>query len=353
LLLDTASDRTLSPVGTLLPIDATPGPDLVLALRRAWDAGDAVLPVDPRLPAPAARALLVTLRAGAPVEAGDALVLATSGTTGEPKGVVLTHDAVRASALATSTRLGVDPATDTWLSCLPLAHVGGLSVVLRSIVTGTALTFDLDAPATLVSLVATQLRRMDTGRFRTIVLGGAAPPPDRPANCVTTYGMTETGSGVVYDGRPLDGVEVRAVDGELQVRGPMLLRAYRDGTDPKDVDGWLRTGDAGSVTDGVVHVDGRIGDVIVTGGEKVWPDPVERVLARLASVAEVAVAGRPDPEWGHRVVAWVVPAGDPPSLDELRAAVKAELPAYAAPKELVLVDTLPRTALGKVRRAAL
>lgn len=340
-------------MATLLPIEARPGPELVDELRRAWDRGDAVLPVDPRLPPPAARALLAALGAGEPVEAGDALVLATSGTTGEPKGVVLTHDAVRASALATSSRLGVDPASDRWLSCLPLAHIGGLSVVLRSLVTGTPLTFDVEEPATLVSLVATQLRRMDATRFRTVVLGGAAPPEDRPACCVTTYGMTETGSGIVYDGVPLEGVEVRAVDGELHVRGPMLLRTYRDGIDPKDADGWLRTGDAGSVVDGVVHVEGRIGDVIVTGGEKVWPDPVERVLARLASVAEVAVAGRPDPEWGHRVVAWVVPAGEPPTLAELRDAVKAELPAYAAPKELVLVAELPRTALGKVRRSRL
>jgi O-succinylbenzoic acid--CoA ligase len=338
-------------VGRLQPIDAVPGRPFVDALRSAWGAGDAVLPVDPRLPGPARQRLLAALGAGEPVDDGDALVLATSGTTGEPKGVVLTHDAVAASARTTLARLGVVEG-DRWLSCLPLAHVGGLSVVTRSLVLGTPLTFDLDEPATLVSLVATQLRRMDTTRFRTIVLGGAAPPEDRPANCVTTYGMTETGSGIVYDGVPLDGVEVRAVGGELHVRGPMLLRAYRDGTDPK-VDGWLPTGDAGSVVDGRVHVDGRIGDVIVTGGEKVWPTPVERALGRLASVAEVAVAGRPDPEWGHRVVAFVVPAGEPPTLDDLRSAVKEELPAYCAPKELVLVDALPRTALGKVRRTML
>jgi O-succinylbenzoic acid--CoA ligase len=133
----------------------------------------------------------------------------------------------------------------------------------------------------------------------------------------------------------------------------MLLRAYRDGADPKDADGWLATGDAGSVSDGVVRVEGRMGDIIVTGGEKVWPDPVERLLRRLPSVADVAVAGRPDPEWGQRVVAWVVADGDPPSLEEVRDAVKVELPAYAAPKQLVLVRVLPRTALGKVRRAEL
>ncbi|MCU1488341.1 MAG: menE [Actinomycetia bacterium] len=339
-------------MGRLLPIDAVPGLAFLDALRRAWDDGDAVLPVDPRLPVPARRALLAAMRANDPVEDGDLLVLATSGTTGEPKGVVLTEAAVRASARATNARLAVGE-DDHWWCPLPLAHVGGLSVVLRAIVGQVPVTFVEDPRQTLASVVATQLRRIDVSRFRTVLLGGAAPPEDRPANCVTTYGMTETGSGIVYDGVPLDGVDVRAVDGELHVRGPMLLRAYRDGTDPKDADGWLATGDAGSVVDGVVHVEGRIGDVIVTGGEKVWPDPVERILARLPSVAEVAVAGRPDPEWGHRVVAWIVPVAEPPTLDELRDAVKAELPAYAAPKELVVVTELPRTALGKVRRGEL
>jgi O-succinylbenzoic acid--CoA ligase len=168
--------------------------------------------------------------------------------------------------------------------------------------------------------------------------------------------MTETGSGVVYDGRPLEGVEVRALQGQLEVRGPMLLRAYRDGSSPVDAHGWLATGDAGAVSaDGTVSVLGRVGDVVVTGGEKVWPEAVEPVLATVGGVAEVGVAGRPDPEWGQRVVAWVVPADRraPPSLEALREAVKAVLPAYAAPHELVLVDALPRTALGKLRRSLL
>jgi O-succinylbenzoic acid--CoA ligase len=362
---------TVLPVPVLLPLDTSSGPDFVDGLRRAWDGGDAVLPVDHRLPAGLQRSLVAALGGGGPVEEGDALVVATSGTTGEPRGVVLTHDAVRASALATSARLEVDPAADCWLSVLPLGHVGGLSVVTRALVTGTPLTFDpADSRATLTAMVPTQVERADVSRFRRVLVGGSADwgAAQRPANVVHTYGMTETGSGVVYDGLALDGVSVR-VDpadgsggGEIYLRGPMLLRGYRDGTVPLDADGWLPTGDAGRLAaDGRLHVDGRMADVIVTGGEKVWPDAVERVLRRCPGVADVAVAGRPDPEWGQRVVAWVVPtAGGGPvgpvglvELDGLRDAVKAELPAWCAPKELVLVESLPKTALGKVQRARL
>ena len=354
------------------------GPGFVDALRRIWDRGDAALPLDVRLPtaaraeviaAMAPAALLdddgeVRLDGGRPVEAGDALVVVTSGTTGAPKGVVLTHDAVAASAVATSTRLQVG-AGDRWLACLPLSHVGGLSVVTRALVTDTPLTvqpgFDVGAVeaaardgATLVSLVATAMARVDASLFRVIVLGGARPPDRRPANVVTTYGLTETGSGIVYDGVALDGVEVRiAPDGEIGVRGPMLLRAYRDGTDPKDGDGWLATGDLGAMTgDGRLVVHGRRGDLIITGGENVWPEPVEARLAAHPGVADVAVAGRPDAEWGERVVAFVVarePA-EPPALGDLRAWVKEVLPAFCAPRELVFVPAVPRTALGKPRR---
>jgi O-succinylbenzoic acid--CoA ligase len=146
------------------------------------------------------------------------------------------------------------------------------------------------------------------------------------------------------------------VDGELHVRAPMLARAYRDGTPVVGEDGWLRTGDAAELgRGGRLSVSGRLDDVVVTGGEKVHPDAVERVLRGVAGVAEVAVAGRPDPEWGQAVVAWVVPADPaaPPPLGLLRDAVKAVLPPWAAPRRLVVVTALPRTAIGKVRRRAL
>ncbi len=363
----------------LIAVVAESRPAFVEALQRAWDAGDAVAPVDPRLPPPAADAVLDTLapevvvdaegethaRAGArPVEADDALVVATSGTTGAPRAVVLTHQAVAAAARAASAALGVDPGSDLWLACLPLAHVGGLSVVTRALITGTPLRllhrFDPEAVevearqgATLVALVPAALARVDVSRFRRVLVGGSAVPADLPANVVATYGMTETAGGVVHDGRPLAGVEVREAGGELHVRGPMLLRSYRDGTDPRGAGGWFATGDAGSVdADGTVQVRGRLAEVIVTGGEKVWPAPVEDVLGRHPGVAEVGVAGRPDPEWGQRVVAWVVPAdpASPPDLGELRTWAKQWLPAYAAPRQLVVVEHLARTALGKLRR---
>lgn len=362
----------------LVALDLPGGDRFVDELRRAWDRGDAVLPVDRRLPAPARDRLLDAMAptrvvdehgehrlAGRGVDPGDALVVATSGSTGSPKGVVLTHTAVRASAEVTSRRLDVT-ADDCWLACLPLAHVGGLSVVTRALHTHTRLMvhdgFDAAAVeaaarhgATLVSLVATALARIDPALFRVILLGGSRPPAEQPPNTVATYGLTESGGGVVYDGRPLDGVEVRlAPDGEIHLRGPMLLRGYRDGTNPLDGDGWLATGDLGHWRDdGRLHVEGRRGDLVITGGENVWPEQVEAVLATHPAVADVAVTGEPDPEWGQRVVAWVVPRGQAPTLQALRDHVAAAAPGFMAPKELRLVGSVPRTALGKVARRAL
>ncbi|MEQ1873515.1 MAG: AMP-binding protein [Ilumatobacteraceae bacterium] len=362
----------------LVAIDLPGGPEFVEALKRTWDAGNAALPIDRRLPAPARAALLESLAPdrlltsegihelpGRGVETGDALVIATSGATGVPKGVVLTHDAVRASAVATSERLGISSA-DTWLACLPLSHVGGLSVVTRALLTSVGLIVHdgFDAArvelaaregATAVSLVATALQRIDPALFRVIVLGGSRPPAERPANVRTTYGLTETGSGVVYDGRPLDGVELMiGAGGEILVRCNMLLRCYRDGSTPVDGDGWLHTGDLGEfLPDGRLHVDGRADDLIITGGENVWPETVEGVIRTHPAVRDVAVVGVPDREWGQRLVVWIVPQNTPPLLAEVRAHVLESLPAFCVPKELHLTDALPRTTLGKLQRHVL
>jgi O-succinylbenzoic acid--CoA ligase len=343
----------------LVAIDRPGGPGFVDELQRIWNAGDAAFPVDQRLPAESKAQLCAAMRVGDDVEPGDALVVATSGSTGHPKGVVLTHEAVAASAEATSKRLEVT-AHDHWLACLPLSHVGGLSVVTRALHNGTRLTvhpgFDVSAVsasgATLVSLVGTALRRIDPRIFRTIVLGGGRPPHDRPPNSVTTYGMTETGSGVVYDGVPLDGVEVGIHEsGDISVRGPMLLRGYRDGTSPIDADGWFPTGDVGRwLPDGRLHVDGRRSTMIITGGENVWPEVVEAALADHPNVADVLVRGVDDAEWGQIVEAIVVPSGIAPSLEELRNHVKNRHPAFMAPRALQIVDHLPRTSIGKLTR---
>lgn len=341
------------------------------------------MPVDPRLPKEALSRLFEALQpqrildsdmtehaipGGRDVCAGDAIVIATSGTSGEPKGVVHTHDSIRASATATNSALGVDPISDRWLCCLPLAHVGGLSVVTRAITSGTPVdihgSFDADAVetaareggATLTSLVPTALQRIDSTLFRKIVVGGSAPHVAIPPNAVVSYGMTETGSAVVYDGKALDGVEIRVLDGEIHVRGQMLMRCYRDDSDPRDPEGWFATGDEGELDDrGNLIVHGRRGEMITTGGEKVWPAPVEAILSTHHAIHDVAITGEPDANWGEIVVAVVVPEDgkEPPELGELRELVKRTLPAFMAPKRMKIVSSIARTPIGKLRRQSL
>ncbi len=356
------------------------GPDFVRALSDEWEKGNAVAPIDARLTGPERDRVLSAVKpthvisaagdrtpldGGEPAEPGDALVVATSGTSGLPKAVVLEHHAVESSARLTSSRLNIDPAIDRWLCCLPVSHIGGLSVITRALLTGTPLTvhprFDPSAVTdavrndgvTRVSLVTRALAQVDSSMFTTVLLGGAAPPPDRPANVIATYGSTETGSGIVYERAALDGVELRADDdGQLWVRSPTLLRCYRDGFDPKDAAGWYPTGDAGTIQDGVLSVQGRIGDVIVSGGEKIWPVRIEPIIRSLPGVVDAVVLGRPDNEWGHEVVAVV--EGDvatAPSLEQIRDAVRAELPDWWAPRSVRVVSSFPRTALGKIRRS--
>ncbi len=358
----------------LVCLDLPLGDAFINRLKSAWDAGDAIFPLDQRLPS-AARAEVLrviqptvitdssgdTRAQGEKVADGEAVVIATSGTTGMAKGVVLTHQAIEASAKATSARLGITK-DDCWFACLPPSHIGGLSVILRSIIMGTkfitAPSFTVEAyneaaskGATVVSLVSTAMQQVDTSLYRTIVLGGAKAPLHRPSNSVVTYGLTESGSGVVYNGLPLDEVEIEIRDGIIFLRAPMLLRSYRDGTTPL-VNGWLRTGDHGYIAaDGLLHVDGREGDLIVSGGENVWPEQVETRLSAMTEVRDVCVAGVPDNKWGHAVHAFVVLNADMKlSIEEVREWVKETLPAFSAPQALHVVAEIPRTALGKPQR---
>jgi len=358
----------------LLAVRLAPGPAWLDVLDAARDAGASVMPIDVRLPSPEVDELLRAARPsalldddgssrldGVPCEGDVALVMATSGSSGRPRLVELTREAVSAAVEASLARLGprVD---DSWLCCLPVAHMGGLLVALRARAAGVPITFGpLEPGATLTAVVPTQLvRALDAGTdlsgFRAVLVGGAALDQAVAArfSIVRTYGMTESAGGVVYDGLPLDGVEIRiASEDEIQLRGPMIMRAYR--LDPEATaraftgDGWLRTSDAGRIADGRLQVLGRLDDAIVTGGEKVFPLEVETVLRAHPGVADVAVGGRPDPEWGARIVAFIEAAGESPSLEELRAFARARLPAFKLPRELVVVDALPRTPLGKVR----
>jgi O-succinylbenzoic acid--CoA ligase len=363
----------------LVAIDVPHATRVVDIVKRVWDDGDAALIVDQRLPHSAARALLHSLGThrvhdgneftrvdiGAePMLEGDALVVATSGTSGVSKGVVHTHTTLRAASLAASAAVDAGAAAH-WLACLPLAHIGGFGVVARAWHTGARLTvldsFDPDAAvsagATHVSLVATALRRLDPMHFHRVILGGSRPPENLPANVTTTYGLTESCGGVVYDRKPITGVEVAvSADGEILLRGPMIMARYRGDSviHPVDSAGWLHTNDIGSIENGELSVAGRRGDMIITGGENVWPDVVEQRLAAHPAVAECAVAGVADDEWGQVVTAWVVPTpGFEPTLDELRDHVAEALPRYAAPRRLVIAKELPRTNLGKVVRSAL
>jgi O-succinylbenzoic acid--CoA ligase len=352
-----------------------------------WEAGDAVLPIHPDLPGPEVEALLGALRPGflvdasgvrqlpgaAPVEPGTALVVPTSGTTGKPKGVVLTHDNLAASALATAARLELG-AEDRWLCCVPPSHIAGLMVFVRARLTGSAVVlhprFDpaaiaADATTNIVSLVPTMLRRLlatgvDVARFRWILLGGGPVPAElvaaataAGARVVATYGMTETCGGAVYDGVPLPGVRVAtAEDGTIALAGPMLMRGYRlrpEETAAALRDGWFLTSDVGELDpSGRLSVLGRRDDLIISGGQKVLPVEVANLLMEHPAVADAAVAGRPDDEWGQAVAAVVVPApGAAPTLAELRAFVAERLAPYKAPRYLVLVPELPRGPTGK------
>jgi O-succinylbenzoic acid--CoA ligase len=374
---------------------ALPRPAATRAIVAAWEAGEAVLPLDTAAPGPQLKGLLAAARpthlldgdgrrrlgGGQPAEAGLAAVVATSGTGGSPKLVELGADAVAWSAKATSAALQAGPG-DRWLCCVPVHGVAGLAVVARAWRTGLpvevherfdpALVAAAAGRATLVSLVPAMLRRLlaaggQAARFRRVLLGGGPIPADlaaegesRGVQLVRTYGLTETFGGMVHDGHPLDGAElVIDPDGEILVRGPMLLRRYRG--DPARTaavlgDGWLRTGDLGRLgPDGRLAVLGRRDDLVISGGVNVHPDEVEAVLASHPGVAEAAVAGRPDPEWGQRVAAFVVPRdpASPPTLAELRAFARRRLAAAKAPRELVLVPSLPRGPSGKLLRRLL
>ena len=371
---------TKRPLHAVLLDDAVADVDqLAGPLAKALDGtGPAILPLDATLPASRLRQLTDAIAPDAGVADDTAVIIVTSGSTGEPKGVELSAAALCHSARASLARLGAADGRDAggWLCCLPVTHVAGLQVLVRSLLSSSERTVAPTLTATAlsesgcsyVSVVPTQLVRLldepggaaALAEFAAVLVGGAAAPAgllDRAraagVRAVTTYGMSETCGGCVYDGVPLDGVTVRAAgDGLLRISGPVLMNRYRGGPDLGDE---FVTADLGYVRDGRVVVRGRADDVINTGGHKVVPGEVAAVLESCPGVLEVVVVGRADPEWGQRVTAVVVPADpdDPPSLELLRIHVSKRLPRYACPSEVVLTRAIPVLASGKPDLASL
>jgi o-succinylbenzoate---CoA ligase len=373
----------------VLPVTET-GQLLELLAAALDGTGPAILPLDPDLPperlaaivdafAPAAvhtAGGLIQRADGQPADHETAVVIATSGSTGPPKGVQLSASALLHSARASLDRVGAAPG-QRWLLCLPATHIAGVQVLIRSLAAGTEPVVAPRAEADVlaasgcahVSVVPTQLRRLldaDPGAawargFTSVLLGGAAAPAAlvdaaRAAGVpvVTTYGMSETCGGCVYDGRPLDGVAVATGDdGRIRISGPVLFSGYRLRPDltAAAMDGaWFVTSDLGAVRpDGRLTVRGRADDVIITGGENVVAGEVAALLETCPGVREAAVVGRPDPEWGERVIAVIVPdnPAQPPTLDLLCRHVRERLPRYALPRELVLRPAMPMLPSGK------
>jgi O-succinylbenzoic acid--CoA ligase len=363
-----AGDR----VAILLP----PGLDFAVALHACLLAGAAAMPVDLRLgerergtqlagAAAVVDAPLPTAAPHAPPTAPGSLVVHTSGTTGSPRPVTLTPANILANALGCAVALGHDR-SERWLCPLPLSHVGGLMVLLRSVIAGTTAVLDAAGrdDVTIASLVPTQLSRLlEAGarpgpRLRVIMLGGAPADPtllvrarDAGWPVAPTYGLTQTCSAVTVaqpgdvdsSGAPLPGLDVSiAPDGEILVSGPTVAGG-----------GTLHTGDLGRLDGrGRLVVSGRKVDTIVSGGENVMPAEVEAALLEHPAVAEAGVFGRPDAEWGEAVTAAVVlrAAADPAAL---RAHCAERLAAFKVPKRIEIRDALPRNASGKLLRRAL
>jgi O-succinylbenzoic acid--CoA ligase len=358
---------------------------LVPALERVLDGrGPALVAVPPD-----DDTVRAGLRVGEEIDDDVALVVGTSGTTGTPKGALLTAGALTASASATHDRLG---GPGSWLLALPPYHIAGLQVLVRSVLAGsvpveldvTHAGFDVtELPGAIrrlgpgrryTSLVATQLAKALADPAATAALteldavllgGGPAPRPILAAATaagvavVRTYGMSETAGGCVYDGVPLDGVALRVKDdGRIVIGGATLAKGYRNPVDPDPFaePGWFHTDDVGTVDGaGVLTVLGRADDAISTGGLTVLPQPVEAALGTHPAVGDCAVFGVADDRLGQRVVAAIVVRGgsEAPTLEALRAHVTRTLDATAAPRELHVVDALPRRGIGKVDRMAL
>jgi O-succinylbenzoic acid--CoA ligase len=374
-------------------LDGASSLDIVVTLYALLEQRRPVLLLHPKLTEAERDAALRTVERGAAaLPLGAAVIVLTSGTTGEPRAAVLTRGALLASAAASAANLGWQE-DDCWLLAMPIARVGGLSILTRCLIArrtvALAPSFSAEQlPAfvarhrvTIASLVPTMLARVldahphwtPPAHLRVVQIGGAAAPASlleraarRRVPIVITYGCTETASQVVvtpYEyrfeparcgaGRPLPGAQVRVVDGHIQVRGPMRMAGYA-GEPPLDPQAWFDTGDLGDFdADGFLHVKARTGDLIISGGENVYPAEVERVLEAFPGIAAAGVFGVPDETWGQVVAAALVTRGAPVDEQGLAAFLGERLSPHKLPRRICMVPALPHTGAGKLDRAAL
>jgi o-succinylbenzoate---CoA ligase len=358
-------------MSTLRLVPGTPE-DVLSALTGVLEGSGTPFAPVPSDPAAAAR-VRQAAAPDEPLEDDCAVVLTTSGSSGEPKGVLLSREALLASAVATHERLG---GPGQWLLPMKPYFVGGLQILTRSVVAGLApvlLEESFTEAAHLMTgarrytaMVPTQLARyletdLDALRsFDAIIIGGATTPAPLKARAaeagvtaIPAYGMTETGSGCVYAGEPLTGTSIGLDDGRILIKGSTLFSGYRlrpELTQEVLRDGWFRTQDRGELVDGRLRVIGRVDDVVISGGVNVTLTTVQARLLEHPRVKDAVVLGVPDAEWGTRVVAFVV--GEP-GRDELRDWVSETLPRTWAPREVISLDALPMLASGKVDRQAL
>jgi o-succinylbenzoate---CoA ligase len=363
--------------------------DSVVRLLALLERGIAAAPLHPRLPEDQQRALADRVGAWAAADPEPAAtILFTSGTRGRPRGVVHDRAALIAAADASAAHLGWRP-DDRWLCALPLAHAGGLSILIRCLRgrrcavlapedLAPAALHDLlaEQAITLVSLVPTQLADLiDRGppppSLRAALIGGAATPASLVARAraaawpvLPTYGLTESfgqvctalpdaasATGGIDCGPPLPGWSVRADGGELRIRGPALMRGYLDEPAPLDDHGWMTTGDRGALdARGHLRVTGRADDTIVTGGENVHPTEIEELLLGCPGVRAACAFATPDPRWGQAVAAAIVGEVDAAAVE---AFARARMAPHQRPRRLLLVDALPLGPTGKVDRRAL
>jgi O-succinylbenzoic acid--CoA ligase len=377
--------------GDLMALVAEPVPEGIAALLAATRAGLTVAPLNPNLSEAEHDAALEALGGSRP---DGAVVLWTSGTSGSPRGVVLSARNLRASARAAAARLGLG-GRDRWLASLSVAHVGGLALVTRSVILGSEIVatgaFDVATASALIdegrvthaSLVPTQLVRLLDERgdrpppatFRCVLLGGAHAPDDLVRRALAgdwpvalTYGMTEMTSQVATAppalvrrkpgtvGPPLEGVELRITGlGEILVRGATRARGTVGTRAPLvDADGWYATGDLGHLDEeGHLWVTGRRSDRIISGGVTVDPREVEAVLRAHPAVVDVCVVGLPDAEWGEKLAAAVVPVEGAFDLEEVDAWSRERLGPPRRPRRWLLLNELPLNANGKVDRATI